>query len=113
MNTVIIVDLMKQKPCPWPRLESDEYIMTTGSARPLEDAFRIAHAEMVNWLADEYGFDHLNAYQLVTQAAESPAANVCDPNYTFICKIKKRYLPKGEVMAGAHSQMKELAKDAP
>ena len=30
MNTVLIVDLIKGVPTPWPRLESDTYIMSTG-----------------------------------------------------------------------------------
>ena len=42
MNTVLAVDLIKGRPCAWPRLESDTHLMTAGSARPLEDAFRIA-----------------------------------------------------------------------
>src|SRR5215468_8219428 len=71
MNTVVIVDLVKGRPCPWPRLESDTHLMTTGSARPLEDAFRIATLELVHWLGDEYGLDRLDAYQLVSQAIEA------------------------------------------
>jgi hypothetical protein len=43
MDTVIVVDLTKGRACPWPRLENDDYVMSTGSARPLEVALRIAH----------------------------------------------------------------------
>jgi hypothetical protein len=43
MDTVLIVDLIKDRLTPWPRFEDDTHIMSTGSARPLEDAFRIAH----------------------------------------------------------------------
>ena len=42
MDTVLIIDLVKGVSTPWPRLESDEFLMTTGSTKPLEDAFRIA-----------------------------------------------------------------------
>src|SRR4051812_36093592 len=55
MNTVLVIDLIKGRPCPWPRLESATYLMTTGSARPLEDAFRIAQTELVRWLGEELG----------------------------------------------------------
>jgi DNA-binding protein Fis len=92
MNTVLVVDLIKGVPCPWPRLESDTHIMSAGSARPLEDAFRIAQHDMVTWVAGLCGLDPLDAYQLVTQAVESPLANVCDTNYTSIAKMAKRYL---------------------
>jgi acetamidase/formamidase len=108
MDTVIVVDLIKGRACPWPRLENDDYVMSTGSARPLEDAFRIAHADMVQWLAEEFGLATMDAYQLVTQVSESPVANVCDPNYTFLCKVPKRWLPEPEVMSGIRRRLVEI-----
>ena len=79
--------------------------MSTGSARPLEDAFRIAHGDLVLWLVEESGLDKLDAYQLVTQISESPVANVCDPNYTFVAKAKKEYLPRSRgIRAGARAR---------
>lgn len=110
MNTVVIVDLLKGVQTPWPRLESDTHILTTGSARPLEDAFRIAQHDMVSWVAQELGLSHMDAYQYVSQAVESPLANVCDTNYTSVAKISKSYLPHKELLGGAHKQMKELAQ---
>jgi len=109
MNTVLIVELIKDTPTPWPRLEDDTYIMSTGSARPLEDAFRIAHGDLVLWLADAFAMDRLDAYQLVSQISESPVANVCDPNYTFVAKAPKRYLPSPDVYASTRARLKEMA----
>lgn len=109
MDTVLIVELIKGALTPWPRLEDDSYIMSTGSARPLEDAFRIAHGDLVHWLAGGFGLDKLDAYQLVTQISESPVANVCDPNYTFLAKAPKRFLPVPEVYDGARTRLKEMA----
>jgi acetamidase/formamidase len=109
MNTVLAVDLIKGKPCAWPRLESAAHIMTAGSARPLEDAFRIAQLDLVQWLGTDYGLDPLDAYQLVTQAVEAPLANVCDPNYTSIAKIAKDYLPAAGPMNGAHARLTAIA----
>src|SRR5256885_6991390 len=93
MDTVVIVDLVKRRPCPWPRLESDSHIMSTGSARPLEDAFRIAQLDLVQWLQADFGLPMLDAYQLVSQGVESPLANVVDPNYTRVAQIPKGYPP--------------------
>ena len=107
MDTVVAIDVIKGRECPWPRLETDDYVMSTGSARPLEDAFRIAHTDMVQWMGQEFGFSPMDAYQLLTQVAESPVANVCDPNYTFVCKVQKRWLPSPEVMGGTHARLKE------
>ncbi|HEX9066030.1 MAG TPA: acetamidase/formamidase family protein [Streptosporangiaceae bacterium] len=110
MNTVLIVDLIKGVPCPWPRLEDNGHIMTAGSARPLEDAFRIAQTELVGWLAAEYKMDPMDAYQLVSQAVLAPLANVVDVNYTSVAKMPKRYLPGDAVMGGAHARLTELAR---
>jgi acetamidase/formamidase len=111
MNTVLLVDLIPGRATPWPRLENDDYIMSTGSARPLEDAFRIAHGDLIMWLVEEFGFDKLDAYQLVSQVSESPVANVCDPNYTFVAKVPKRYLPGANVYGSARSRVKETAAE--
>ena len=110
MNTVLAVDLVKGRPCAWPRLESDTHIMSAGSARPLEDAFRIAQVDLVQWLGADYGLDPLDAYQLITQAVESPLANVCDPNYTSVAKIAKDYLPAAGAMNGAHARLSAIAR---
>ena len=48
MNSVIVVDVVKGGALAWPRLENDEYIMSTGSVRPLEDAFRISQTDLVS-----------------------------------------------------------------
>jgi acetamidase/formamidase len=112
MNTVLAVDLIKGRPSPWPRLESDTHIMCAGSARPLEDAFRIASHDMVQWVSGLTGLDALDAYQLVTQAIEAPLANVCDTNYTSLVKLPKRYLGRylgrSAVMGGIHDHLREL-----
>ena len=79
MDTVLVVDLIKGRLTPWPRLENDEVIMSTGSARPLEDAFRIAHGDLVHWLAEEHGLDALDAYQLVSQISESRSPTSATP----------------------------------
>jgi acetamidase/formamidase len=109
METVVIVDLIKGRPCPWPRLESDTHLMTTGSARPLEDAFRIAQVELVHWLRDEYGLAMVDAYQLVSQAVEAPLANVVDTNYTSVAKIRKEWPPGAAPLGGVHARLREQA----
>ncbi|HUY09768.1 MAG TPA: acetamidase/formamidase family protein [Candidatus Dormibacteraeota bacterium] len=109
MNTVIAVELIKGRPCPWPRIETDEYIMATGSARPLEDAFRIAQSDLVHWLGEDYGLETMDAYQLVSQGVLAPLANVCDTNYTSVAKFPKQFLPRLETMGGIHRKLRELA----
>ncbi len=109
MDTVIIVDLIKGANCAWPRIETDTHLMSTGSARPLEDAFRVAQADIVGWVASDFCLDILDAYQLVSQAVESPVANVVDTNYTCVAKLAKRWLPRQEVYAGTHRRLRGMA----
>ena len=106
MDTVLVVDLVKggHRP-PWPRLEDDTYLMTTGSTKPLEDAFRIAHADMVRWVAELTGLSPMDAYQLVSQTALTPVANVVDTDYTVVCKVAKAHLPGNPtIMQGARAR---------
>ena len=107
MDTVLVVDLIKgAPPTPWPRLEDDEFIMTTGSTRPLEDAFRIAHTEMVRWVGELTGLSAMDAYQLVSQTALTPIANVVDTNYTVVAKVAKSVLKGAIAMDGMHDRLR-------
>jgi len=110
MDTVAVVDLLKGAPTPWPRLESDAFLMTTGSARPLEDAFRIAHQQLVRWVSELTGQSELDAYQLVSQTALTPVANVVDTNYTVVAKVPKSVLgPSATAMQGVHGRLRRTA----
>ena len=111
MNTVLAVDLLKGVGTPWPRLESDTHIMSTGSARPLEDAFRIAQADLVQWVAELTGLSAMDAYQFISQSVEAPLANVVDTNYTSVAKLRKDWLPgRAEVMRGSHERLRQIAR---
>ncbi len=93
MDVTFQFDLIRGQKIAWPRIESADDLMVAGSARPLIDAFRIAHVELVEWLAADYGFDRLDAYQVVSQAGHARVANVVDPLYTVVAKFPKRFLP--------------------
>ena len=112
MDTVLTVDVIKGVYCEWPRLEDDDTIMVAGSYRPLEDAFRIAHTQLIRWIADSTGLSILDTYQLVTQGSRSPIANVCDANYTIVAKMPKRYLPEADWMNGMHRRLREIGAAA-
>ncbi|HXG89206.1 MAG TPA: acetamidase/formamidase family protein [Vicinamibacterales bacterium] len=86
-------DLIKGKRIRWPRIENDDYIMVAGSVRPLIDAMRIAYVELIDWLVADYGFEKMEAYQVVSQVGVVRVANVVDPNYTVVAKFPKKLLP--------------------
>jgi acetamidase/formamidase len=90
--TTVQVDLIKNWSFKWPRLETDKFIMTIGSARPMEDASRIAYRELIRWMAADYGFDETEAYMLLTQCGRVRLGNMVDPKYTLGASILKTYL---------------------
>jgi len=94
MNVELTVDLIKKRETPWPRIENDEWIMSLGAARPLEDAARIAYKDMVHWVMEQTGMAMLDAYEFVSQNARAPIVELVDPEYTVLVKIPKARLPK-------------------
>ncbi|HYX21007.1 MAG TPA: acetamidase/formamidase family protein, partial [Thermoanaerobaculia bacterium] len=94
MNVELTIDLIKHRETPWPRIENDEWMMSLGAARPLEDAARIAFKDMVGWVMEKTGLSTLDAYEFVSQAARAPVVEMVDPLYTVLVKVPKRSLPK-------------------
>ena len=86
------IDVIKGWTFAWPRLETETFLMTIGSARPLEDAARIAYRELVRWMSADYGFDEIDAYMLLSQAGRVRLGNMVDPKYTIGASIKKSFL---------------------
>jgi len=93
-DVTLEIGLLQGKKIAWPRLEDREFIMVAGSIRPLIDAFRIAHVEMVKWLETDYGFDRWEALEVFSQVGSARVANVVDPNFTVVAKFPKKYLPR-------------------
>jgi amidase len=93
MDVTFQFELIKGRRIRWPRMEDADDIMVAGSIRPLVDAFRIAQVELIEWLVSEYGFERMEAYQVVSQGGHSRIANVVDPNYTVVAKFPKKLLP--------------------
>jgi len=84
-TVTIQIDLIKHHPIAWPRLENKDFIMTLGSARPLEDATRIAYRELINWMVKDYGWEVDMAYFFLTQAGRLRVGNIVDPKYRLCC----------------------------
>jgi amidase len=93
MDVTMQFEVIKGQKIAWPRIEDDTHIMVAGSVRPLVDAFRIAHVELIHWLVNDYGFEKLEAYQVLSQVGTARVANVVDPNYTVVAKFPKALLP--------------------
>jgi amidase len=87
------VRVIKGKKINWPRFENDDYIMTVGAYRPVDDALRIAFTELVGWIHSDYGLSELDAYELLSKVAEIHLNEMVDPNYVVVAKINKKFLP--------------------
>ena len=106
MDVVCILAVIKVVSTPWPRMETDRYLMSVGIARPLEDAYRISQHDLVAQVGAATGLDQLDAYQLVSQAGQARVGNVVDPNYTMIARIAKRYLGPDLPYGAAHIRLR-------
>jgi amidase len=87
------VNLIKDKTVNWPRAENDEYILTVGNARPLDQALQHATTEMIRWLQEDFSLDAQATHILLGQCVEYDVGNVFDPAYTIACKVKRKWLP--------------------
>ncbi|MFW6060453.1 MAG: acetamidase/formamidase family protein, partial [Phycisphaeraceae bacterium] len=92
VNVTCRFEVIKDQAIRWPRITNDEYLMTVGCARPLEDATRIACAELVEWVAGEKHMDAEEALLWLSQVIELRVGNVVDPNYAVVAKVHRRYV---------------------
>jgi acetamidase/formamidase len=94
MRVKVQVSLVKHQATRWPRFESDNYLMTAGIYRPLDDALRIAFTELIGWMHRDYGLSEMDAYELLSKTAEIHLNEMVDPNYVVIAKVNKKFLPR-------------------
>lgn len=85
-------NVLKGKKIEWPRIESPDEIMTICSARPLDDATRLAVRELIRWLVTDYGLEEYDAYMLLSVAGDVGISQIVDPMYTATAKIRKQLL---------------------
>jgi acetamidase/formamidase len=76
----------------WPRIESNDTIMTVCSARPLEDATRLAYRELINWMVTDYGWKRDDAYMFLSLAGKARIAQIVDPLFTVVAKVPKKLI---------------------
>jgi amidase len=75
-----------------PRIETDEFIATTGFARPAEAAFALALEDLVFWMVDEFGFTVTGAHMLLAQVLGARATQFVNPLISYIAKVSRRFL---------------------
>ena len=93
LDVELTIDVVK-KTIGWPRIETDTHIMVLGSARPLLEALQHATSDMQHWLVVEHGLSERGAATFMGQALEYEIANLVDPNFTVVAKVRKALIPR-------------------
>lgn len=89
-ESVITVNLVKQKKLTGVRIETADEIMTVVSGCPMERASAEAFARLILWMEAEYAWDRWRAYDLLTHVASISVGYYALG--TVATKIEKRYL---------------------
>ena len=63
----------------------------------------------MHWVAQLQGLHTMDAYQLCSQIAEVPVANVVDANYSAVLKARKSLLPAASAYGGLHAELRQRA----
>ena len=77
---------------PNPRMENNQFLMASGIAGSLDDAFRGATTNLVRWLETTYKFNPAEASSVVSTAVIYDIAEVVDPQVHVVAKIPKSAL---------------------
>lgn len=90
-KTELKVNLHKEKSINWPRIKTENKIMTvatTSNNKSLQDSIRIAYQELVNWMEEDYGLEPSEGLMLCSQVGKIRIGNL----WTVGARIEKRYL---------------------
>jgi amidase len=78
----------------YPRIENETHIIAVGMARPAEDAFRMALANLITWMEEGYGFSRPDAFLLLGQVMQARCTQFVNPTFTYVAMIAKEYLQR-------------------
>ena len=76
----------------WPRIETDETLVTIAVATPLEEAMRQSLREMIFWIEERTGMSKHEAYMLIGCVGDARPGQVQISHYSMRCIFPKKYL---------------------
>jgi amidase len=89
-EVTVRLDVRRDMPIQWPRIESEAEIMTVASAEEgLEEAIRIALQDMIGWLRHDKGLSAEEAYVLVSMVGDVRISQIVDPAVTARVAVPK------------------------
>lgn len=77
---------------PGPRMENADYLMASGIAGSLDDAFRGATTNLVRWLEKRYGLDAAEVSSVLATSIVYDVTEVVDPQVHVVAKVPKSVL---------------------
>ena len=83
----------------WPRVETEDWLVTVAVASPLEEAGRLALREMIRWIEELTGMSKHDAYLLVGLAGHARPGQFQVPPYSMRCLMAKHLLPAGSALS--------------
>jgi acetamidase/formamidase len=82
-------DLLKIK---HPRVADSTYMMAIGSGKTIDKAIKMATADLLAWLQQDYRLTVPEATQVMSTTIEYTIAEIADPEVIVVAKIKKQLL---------------------
>jgi amidase len=76
----------------WPRIETENTLVTVAVATPLEEAVRQSLREMIFWLEERTGMSKHEAYLLIGCVGDTRPGQVQISHYSMRCIFPKKYL---------------------
>ncbi|HEY0432609.1 MAG TPA: acetamidase/formamidase family protein, partial [Chitinophagaceae bacterium] len=92
LDVTFTIDVIREQPLQWPRVEYLEHIYAIGAAATLDKAVKIATSNLLSWLQATYSMSAEEATQVMSTAIEYKIAEIADPDVIVVASIDKRLL---------------------
>lgn len=92
MDIEFTVTLQPGNSPPAPRLENADYLMASGIAGSIDEAFRQATTNLVRWIEKDYSLNAAQASSVLSTAIVYDVAEVVDPQVHVVAKVPKQVL---------------------
>ena len=92
MDIEFTVDVQSGGAPPNPRMENADYLMASGIAGSVDDAFRGATTNLVRWLERKYGLNAAEVSSVLGTSMVYEIAEVVDPSVHVVAKVPKTAL---------------------
>ena len=80
--------------CNWPQINTEDYIgaIVCNGAMDLSEQIRIGYIELIDRMHRYYGFDKMDAYQLLNLVGKVRIGLVCNGSNSCVVKVLRKYL---------------------